>query len=123
VARCSATKHDGSPCERIVAASREFCFAHDPARAEQRSRAASKAGRSKPSKDLAQVKHQLQSLAEDTLAGRITEKRAAVVSQVLNVLLRALEQERKIRELEEIEVRLEELERAEASEAGRRHWG
>jgi len=69
------------------------------------------------------VKHQLQSLAEDTLAGRITEKRAAVVSQVLNVLLRALEQERKIRELEEIEVRLEELERAEASEAGRRHWG
>jgi len=57
------------------------------------------------------------------MEGRTTEKRAAVVSQVLNVLLRALEQERKIRELEEIEVRLEELERAEASEAGRRHWG
>ena len=44
--RCAGKKGDGSPCERIVGSSQEYCYAHDPAFAENRKRAASKAAKS-----------------------------------------------------------------------------
>jgi hypothetical protein len=36
--RCVATKHDGTPCERIVGAAQEYCYSHDPNRADERHR-------------------------------------------------------------------------------------
>jgi len=109
--RCAGTKQDGSPCERIVSASHTYCFAHDPATAEQRSRNASKAARSKPSRELATVKERLRKLAEDVLAGEVDQDAAAVASRILGVYLRAVEQERKVREQEEVLERIEALER------------
>jgi hypothetical protein len=120
--RCTATKHDGSPCERIVSASQKFCFAHDPATASQRSRNASKAARSKPSRELKAVKERLRGLAEGVLAGEVDEDAAAVASRILGVYLRAVEAERKVREQEEILERIEALE-AKARQGGQRRWG
>ncbi len=54
--RCAAHKPNGVPCERIVSASQTYCFAHDPANSERRSRSASKAARSKPNRELAALK-------------------------------------------------------------------
>jgi hypothetical protein len=49
-------------------------------------------------------------LAADVLEGRVDRGRAAVANQLYNTLIRAVEQERKLRELEEIAARLEALE-------------
>ena len=119
--RGTATKDDGSACERIVSASQKFCFAHDPATASQRSRNASKAARSKPSRELKAVKERLRGLADGVLAGEVDEDAAAVASRILAVYLRAVEAERNLKEQEKILERIEALE--QKREGGRRRWG
>ena len=107
---CPAIKANGERCRGIVGAGSAYCPAHDPAREGARRRAASKAARNKPDAELKGVKDQLQALADRVLSGELQRADAAVVSQVLNVKLRALELERKWRELGELEDRLEALE-------------
>jgi hypothetical protein len=121
--RCAGFKRDGSPCERIVSASQRLCFAHDPSTAEQRSRNASKAARSKPSRELAAVKERLRSLAEDVLGGRVDQDAAGVAARIFGVYLRAVEQERKVRELEDLLPRIEALEKRQRQEGGTGRWG
>ncbi len=122
MARCGSSKADGTPCERIVGASQTYCFAHDPARAGERRRNASKAGRGRPNRELVGIKTLLSDLTDKVLAGDLETGRAAVANQLLNTRLRAVEVERKIKEAEELEERLAALERD--AEAGRgRQWG
>ena|SRR5215216_4925694 len=121
--RCNASKLDGTPCERIVGASHSYCYSHDPKRSEERHKAASKAARSKPNREISEIKERLRGLAEDVLAGRVEKGDGAVVSQIYNVLLRAIEQERKLRETEELEERLSEIEaKLGAYGGGSRAW-
>ncbi len=108
--RCSATKEDGSPCERIVGASQDYCYAHDPAKAEARRRNASRGGKSKGNQRLAKLDKQLEDLAADTLDDKVERGVAAVVNQIINTRARFIELERKIKEAEELEGRLEALE-------------
>ena len=108
--RCAGFKPNGTPCERIVGASQSHCYSHDPERSEERHRAASKAARSKPSKEIQDIKQRLSGLADDVLDGGVDKGTGAVVSQILNVYLRAVGMELKIKEVEELEKRLEELE-------------
>jgi len=61
---------------------------------------------------LTEIKDALRTLAEDVLSGKVERGRAAVANQLYGTLLRAIEQERKQRELEEFEQRIERLERA-----------
>jgi len=73
---------------------------------------ASKAARSKkPSRELAGLKAQLQDLTHDVLSGDLETRRAAVANQLINTHLRAIEVERRVRETEELEERLETIER------------
>ena len=124
MARCAARKPDGSPCERIVGAQQRYCYAHDPTTAEQRRRNATKGGRGKPNKELAAVKERLRKLAEQVLDGEVDRDDAGVAARIYGVYLRADEQERKVREQEEVLVRLERLERLEQKrEGGRRRRG
>ena len=108
--RCAGTKRDSSPCTATVEPPHRFCWWHDPANADKRRRAASKAGKSKPSRELAGIKQRLSDLADDVLEGRQDRAVAAVASQVLNVFLRAVSVELKAREQQDITERLEELE-------------
>jgi hypothetical protein len=107
---CPAIKANGERCRGIVGAGSAYCPAHDPAREGARRRAASKAAKSKPDAEVKGVKDQLQALADGVLSGEIARADAAVVSQILNTKLRALELERKWKELGELEDRLEALE-------------
>ena len=50
-------------------------------------------------------------MADGVLDGNVEPKRGAVAVQALSALIRAIEQERKIREIEELEERLSDLER------------
>ncbi len=100
--RCSATKRDGEPCRISVEPGVEFCWAHDPANREQRQRITSRAGKSKPSRELAGVKGQLQEMADRVLAGILDRANMAVAGQLLNIKVRALETKRKWRDLTEL---------------------
>jgi hypothetical protein len=110
MARCAGTKPTGEPCERIVGASQRYCYAHDPAYAEERRKAASKAARSRHDPEVRQIKASLKDLSAGVLDGTVDRGRAAVANQVLNTLLRAIEVERRVREHDELEGRLDELE-------------
>ena len=110
--RCAGKKGDGTPCERIVGSSQEYCYAHDPAFAEDRKRTASKAARSpaasRSSREIRQIKGRLEDLA--------------VANQIANTQLRAIELERRVREQDELEGRLDELEDLlEEAERSRSH--
>jgi hypothetical protein len=110
MAVCRATKANGEPCRTPATGPHGYCWAHDPANAEQRSKMASRAARSKPSRELIRLKAQLVDLTKDVLSGEIETGRAAVANQLINTRLRAIEVERKIREAEELEERLEAIE-------------
>ena len=122
---CRATKASGDPCKAPATGPHGYCWAHDPANAEQRSRMASKAARSRPSRELVRVKAQLEDLTRDVLSGELETSRAAVANQLMNTRLRAIEQERKIKETEELAQQVEELERrlnVNQRQKGRRAW-
>ena len=111
--RCAGLKRDGGQCTTIVKPPQTHCYQHDPARASERKRNASRAARSKPSRELASIKTRLSELADDVLEGRQARAVAAVASQVLNVYLRAISVETKVKEVEELEERIRALEESE----------
>jgi hypothetical protein len=100
-----------------------LCWAHDPKNAERRRRGQSRGGKNKPSRELAGIKQRLSELAEDVLEGRQDKGVAAVASQVLNVYLRAVSVELKVREELELRERLEALEEALEQRKGERRYG
>jgi hypothetical protein len=102
-----------------------LCWLHDPINRETRRRITSKAGRSRPSRELASIKARLSALADDVLTGTVDKGVAAVASQVLNVYLRAVSVELKVNEQRELIERLARLEEAaeRKSEGGSRRWG
>ena len=110
MAVCRATKANGEPCTLAATGPQGFCWAHDPANRDKRRRMASKAARSKPNRELSSIKALLEDLTERVLSGELPTAQAAVANQLVNTRLRAIEQERKMRELEELEERLEALE-------------
>jgi hypothetical protein len=119
---CTATKRDGSPCTLPSYGSDGLCWAHDPKNAERRRRGQSRGGKSKPSKELVGIKQRLSNLVDDVLEAKVDKGVAAVASQILNVYLRAIELERKVKEQEEILDRIEVLEQSAEAKGGSR-WG
>ena len=110
MAQCSGIKRDGGRCTVVVGPEQAHCYQHDPDRADERRRHASRGGKSKGTGELPDLKRQLKDLAADVLKGDVETPRAAVANQLLNTVIRAIEQERKQRELEEMAERLEALE-------------
>ena len=107
---CRANKRNGEPCTAPATGSNGYCWAHDPANAQKRRRMASRAGSSKCGTEIAELKKQLKELAAGVLSGEVGRSEAAVVNQILNTRATLIELERKIREQEQLEERLEALE-------------
>src|SRR5215212_3716568 len=108
--RCAGIKRDGGRCAVVVGPGQSHCYAHNPDRSQERKRNASRGGRTKGSGELADLKKQRKDLAGEVLDGTADRGRAAVANQLYNTLIRAIEQERKLRELGELAERLESLE-------------
>jgi hypothetical protein len=108
--QCAGIKRDGGRCAVVVGASQTHCYQHDPKRAQERKRNASRGGKSKGNQRLAKLDKQLEDLAANTLDDKVERGVAAVVNQILNTRARLIELERKIKEAEELEARLEALE-------------
>jgi hypothetical protein len=121
--RCRGIKRDGEPCSLSANGPDGYCWAHSPRHAEERRRMASRAGKSKPSQELTGIKQRLWDLADDVLEGRQDKAVAAVASQVLNVYLRAISIEMKLKEHLELVARLEALEEGlEQTRGSSRTW-
>ena len=108
--RCSATKANGEPCTLFAHSERGLCWAHDPENREKRRANAYKGGKAKANQEIAHIKADLKQLAEDVRNEELDRAVGAVVSQVYNTYLKALETERRLTELGEVKERLDELE-------------
>ena len=124
MARCSGIRVDGGRCGAQAIRSSEHCVNHHPdyedARRRRNSKGGKRGGRGRPQVELSDIKLQLHDLVEDVLTGKQETGRAAVANQLINTRLRAIELERKIRESDELEARIEALEHPQE---GGRQWG
>lgn len=121
--QCIATKGSGEPCTLPAVGQEGLCWAHDPKNAEKRRRGQSRGGRGKPTTEIRTLKRELEDLAKGVLDGSVDRGDGTVVNQILNTRLRAIELERKIKETDELEERIEQLERTQEQKGGRRGWG
>lgn len=118
--RCTATKKDGSRCSKEAEPGRGRCWSHDPANEEERRRIASRGGkastavlaerRGPAAQELRDLKEELRSLARDVKEGEVPPPVGTALNQIYNTLLRAMDQERRSRETEDLEERLAALE-------------
>src|SRR5215211_6588711 len=115
---CKATKRNGEPCTLPANGKQGYCWAHDPATLEQRKRRASRGGRAKANRELPAIKTLLKDLTERVLSGDLETGPAAVANQLINTRLRAIEQERRVRELEDVLARLDALEEKQSQSQG-----
>jgi hypothetical protein len=120
---CVGIRRSGGRCTVSVEPGQTYCHHHDPARADERRRAASRAGKSKPSQEIKDIKRQLEDLAADVLAGNVERGDAVVVNQILNTRARLIELERKVKETDELEARLEALEQVQEQRGGSKWRG
>jgi hypothetical protein len=126
--QCMGITSRGTRCKGVVALGAtpdaSYCYSHDPARASERRRNAQRAGRiggngrgGGAAGELADVKMRLSDLAEDVLQGSVDKSVGSVVSQILNVYLRAIGTELQVREQTELVERLDALEAEESWDA------
>ncbi len=90
-----------------------MCWSHDESNAEQRrrnARAGGVAAHSPATLEIGELKDELKALARDVKEGKVTPAIGTVLNQICNTIIRAVEQERKVRETEEFEERLAALE-------------
>ena len=111
---CSGIRADGGRCKAQATRSSSFCIGHDPDRVDDRRRRASKGGkrggRGRPQAELADIKKRLLALTDAVLDGEVDRGNAAVAGQLLSTLIRCCGLQLKVREVDELEARLEELE-------------
>lgn len=125
MSRCTAIKASGERCKGRAIEGSEWCWNHNPDHAEERRRHGAKGGkrggRGRPQAELTDIKQRLSDLADDVLEGRQDKGVAAVASQVLNVYLRAVSVELKVKEQQELIERLEALE--DLAQIRGKRWG
>ena len=121
--RCAAITSAGERC-KLDATSGSYCWSHDPENADERRRRARRGGKARGAGELSEIKRLLEELTSRVLKvegyAPLETAPAAIANQLINTRLRAIEQERKNRETEDLEARIESLERAQ--EKGGPRW-
>ena len=127
MAKCSGITRAGTACKGTPIDGSQWCYVHHPDHADERRRHGSKGGkrggRGRPQAETNAIKALLEDLTERVLAGDLPTGPAAVANQLINTRLRAVELERKVREADELEARLEALEaKIPPTTKGARRW-
>jgi hypothetical protein len=107
---CSATTKAGKPCQRPAQGRSEFCIGHDPTKAQERRRTASRGGRGKTNKEVRFVKQLMDGLTAQVLRGEVQPATVHAVVALQNIKLRAIETERRLDEAD-VRAEFEELKR------------
>jgi hypothetical protein len=114
MARCAAIKPDGERCRVSAIEGSEWCWNHNPDHAQERraygSKGGKRGGRGRPQAELEDIKATLYRIASEIENGEIDTRTGAVLVQVFNSIRGCVEDQRKIKETEELEARLSELE-------------
>ena len=115
MSRFSAIKPNGERCKGRANKGSEWCWNHDPAHADAHrrhgSRGGKRGGRGRPVAELARLGTRFEELADMVLRGKVDRADGAVAGQLLNGARACVRDGLKAREQEELEGRLEELER------------
>ena len=109
--RCAGTKRDGGRCTAIVAASNGYCWHHSPERAEERRKNASKAGRSRPSRELHTLKEEVREVIRAVREEDFDRNDAKVIFTGYALIKDLLALERELRMDDELSQEIEELKR------------
>ncbi|MDQ4002922.1 MAG: hypothetical protein M3259_03660 [Actinomycetota bacterium] len=119
---CTATTQYGRRCQKPPQPGKDVCWSHDPENAEARKQLARVGGmavHSPAALEIQELKEELRGLATDVKEGKVAPGVGTVLNQLLNTILRAISEERKVRETEELAERIEALERGGSSESSR----
>jgi hypothetical protein len=127
LAKCSGITRAGAACKGIPIDGSQWCYVHHPDHADERRRHGSKggkrAGRGRPQAELSDLKRRISEVIDAVLEGSQDRGRAAVAIQGFNALRAVLEQERKIKETEVLEGRIQALEDLQpAKSKGAHRW-
>src|SRR5215204_5954960 len=120
--QCSGFKRDGTQCTATVNPPHTCCWWHDPANAARRRRAASRGGKGKASRATKELHTLLEDLTKRVIDGELETSRGAVANQLIGTRIRLFEYERRLKELEEFEARIEALEQAQLQGGDGRRW-
>lgn len=126
--RCEAITRAGARCQAEAMEGYQWCYSHRPDLAEQRKANARRGGRAggrgRSSLDeTEQAKKYIKGLVSQLLKGQVRREIANSCFTGLNVLARYVELERRIRETDELEARIEALEARQRLEAqGQSTW-
>ena len=122
MSRCTAIKGSGERCKGRAIEGSEWCWNHNPDHADERRRHGSKGGkrggRGRPQRETEAIKTLLEDLTDRVLSGDLQTGPAAVANQLINTRLRAIEQERRLIELEDVLARLDALEEKQRQTQG-----
>jgi hypothetical protein len=114
---CTGIRADGGRCRAQAMRDSAFCLNHDPDRAEENKKRGSKggktAGKGRPLTELRALKLENADIRKRLLEGGLQPGVASVAVQSINVDIRIAATALKIREVEELEERIEALEQAE----------
>ena len=108
---CAGIKRDGGRCTLTAQTPSGMCWLHDPDRAEQRHRHASRAARSKGNKEVLALKEEIKTLIADIRAGELDRNDAAVMIQGYRALKDFIALERQVKETDVLAAEIEELKR------------
>ena len=107
---CSATTKAVGPCRRPAQGHGEHCLGHDPTKAAERRRTASRGGRGRVNTETRAVKKLMDELTAKVLAGDVEPAVSHAVVALQNIKLRAIEVERRLEETD-VRAEFEELKR------------
>jgi hypothetical protein len=108
---CAGITRQGRRCTLSAQGSSGMCWLHDPTRADQRRRHASKAARSKGNKEVAALKQEIKTVIANVRAGDLDRNDAAVMIQGYRALKDFIALERQVKETDELAAEIEELKR------------
>ena len=109
--QCVFIKPSGERCRGTATGQNGLCWAHDPANAERRRRAASRGGRGRSNKEVVALKEEIKSVIADVRGGELDRNDAAVMIQGYRALKDFIALERQVKETDELAAEIEELKR------------
>jgi hypothetical protein len=127
LAKCAGITQAGTACKGIPKEGSQWCYVHHPDHVDERrrhgARGGKRGGRGRPVAELAALRIENADIRGRLLKGELQPGVAAVAIQSLNMDVRAVSAALKAREQEELEVRLEELERVLEQRKDSNRWG
>ena len=119
---CCGVKRNGSRCTVAVNPPQTYCWWHAPENSAKRQKAAARGGKAKASRVGKELHAPLEDLTERVIDGKLETSRGAVANQLIGTRIRLLEYERRLKEVEEFEARIEALELAQQDGGESRRW-